>query len=158
MGARRLRSVPVLVAAVVLSGPSAWPAYAAPLSTSQPMTSLASSGNPGSWTVYHGNLAGLGTATDVSSVNTTKRAWTSPALDGSGSSSVAGAGTAGRAWANDAAGGTQGSGSRCVDGDAESCRPVRGGAEHGPEFGMSSGEGSEAVVAPDVVYQHDSAW
>ena len=35
-----------------------------------------------SWTVYHGDAAGLGVAAPVASVNTTTRAWTSPALDG----------------------------------------------------------------------------
>ena len=35
-----------------------------------------------SWTVYHGNAAGLGVAAPVGAVNTATRAWTSPALDG----------------------------------------------------------------------------
>jgi polyvinyl alcohol dehydrogenase (cytochrome) len=35
-----------------------------------------------SWTVYHGDAAGLGVAAPVASVNTATRAWTSPALDG----------------------------------------------------------------------------
>jgi outer membrane protein assembly factor BamB len=34
------------------------------------------------WTVYHDGPAGTGVAPDVTSVNTTSRAWTSPALDG----------------------------------------------------------------------------
>jgi outer membrane protein assembly factor BamB len=34
------------------------------------------------WTVYHDGPAGTGVAPDVTSVNTTARAWTSPALDG----------------------------------------------------------------------------
>jgi outer membrane protein assembly factor BamB len=34
------------------------------------------------WTVYHDSLAGTGVAPNVTSVNTTARAWTSPALDG----------------------------------------------------------------------------
>ena len=34
------------------------------------------------WTVYHDSPAGTGVAPDVTSVNTTTRAWTSPALDG----------------------------------------------------------------------------
>src|SRR5580704_11214538 len=34
------------------------------------------------WTVYHYTPAGTGVAPDVSSVNTTARAWTSPSLDG----------------------------------------------------------------------------
>ena len=35
-----------------------------------------------SWTVYHDSPAGTGVAPDVASVDTTTRAWTSPALDG----------------------------------------------------------------------------
>ena len=35
-----------------------------------------------SWTVYHGDAAGRGVAGPVAAVNTTTRAWTSPALDG----------------------------------------------------------------------------
>lgn len=34
------------------------------------------------WTVYHGNAAGTGVAGAVTAVNTSARAWTSPALDG----------------------------------------------------------------------------
>ena len=34
------------------------------------------------WTVYHGNAAGTGVAAPVPAVDTTARAWTSPALDG----------------------------------------------------------------------------
>jgi len=82
MGAGRLRSVQVLVAAVALSGLSAWPAYAAPVSPSRAATGPASSGSSGSWTVYHGDPAGLGVAADVNSVDTTARAWTSHTLDG----------------------------------------------------------------------------
>ncbi len=35
-----------------------------------------------SWTVYHGSAAGSGVAGPATAVNTTTRAWTSPALDG----------------------------------------------------------------------------
>jgi outer membrane protein assembly factor BamB len=35
-----------------------------------------------SWTVYHGDAAGLGTSTVLSAVNTSQPAWTSPSLDG----------------------------------------------------------------------------
>jgi outer membrane protein assembly factor BamB len=35
-----------------------------------------------SWTVYHGDAAGLGAAAPTGAVNTSTRAWTSPALDG----------------------------------------------------------------------------
>jgi outer membrane protein assembly factor BamB len=34
------------------------------------------------WTVYHGDAAGLGLSNAVSSIDTARRAWTSPALDG----------------------------------------------------------------------------
>jgi outer membrane protein assembly factor BamB len=37
---------------------------------------------PGSWTVYHGDLGGDGTAASVTSVDLSSRAWTSPGLDG----------------------------------------------------------------------------
>jgi outer membrane protein assembly factor BamB len=50
------------------------PALASTLSTGP-------SGIP-SWTVYHGDPAGSGVAAGVGSVDTTVRAWTSPALDG----------------------------------------------------------------------------
>jgi polyvinyl alcohol dehydrogenase (cytochrome) len=44
---------------------------------------VASPGPAGtSWTVYHDSPAGTGVAPDVTSVDTTARAWTSPALDG----------------------------------------------------------------------------
>ena len=36
----------------------------------------------GSWTVYHRDADGRGVAGPVAAVNTTTRAWTSPALDG----------------------------------------------------------------------------
>ncbi len=36
----------------------------------------------GSWTVYHGDAGGSGVAGPMAAVNTTTRAWTSPALDG----------------------------------------------------------------------------
>ncbi len=35
-----------------------------------------------SWTVYHGDAAGTGVSTSVSSINTSTRAWVSPQLDG----------------------------------------------------------------------------
>src|ERR1700722_10789428 len=41
-----------------------------------------SSPGPGSWTVYHGDPAGTGTAASAGRVDTASRAWTSPALDG----------------------------------------------------------------------------
>jgi outer membrane protein assembly factor BamB len=36
----------------------------------------------GSWTVYHGDSSGLGVAAGVTAVDTSRRAWTSPAVDG----------------------------------------------------------------------------
>jgi hypothetical protein len=36
----------------------------------------------GSWTVYHQGAAGTGAATRVTTIGTSRRAWTSPALDG----------------------------------------------------------------------------
>ena len=42
----------------------------------------AGSSGPASWTVYHGSAAGTGAAAPVTSVDTSARAWTSPALDG----------------------------------------------------------------------------
>lgn len=41
-----------------------------------------SSPGAGSWTVYHGDPAGSGVAASAGRVDTTARAWTSPALDG----------------------------------------------------------------------------
>jgi outer membrane protein assembly factor BamB len=55
---------------VAICSPAAGPAAAA---TSPPA---------GSWTVYHGDSSGLGVATGVTAVDTTRRAWTSPAVDG----------------------------------------------------------------------------
>jgi outer membrane protein assembly factor BamB len=39
-------------------------------------------GHPGSWTVYHGDVAGSGAAGAVGAVDTSAAAWTSPVLDG----------------------------------------------------------------------------
>ena len=39
-------------------------------------------GPSGSWTVYHHDAAGTGVASSVTAVDTSRRAWTSPALDG----------------------------------------------------------------------------
>ncbi|MGD0376189.1 MAG: PQQ-binding-like beta-propeller repeat protein [Streptosporangiaceae bacterium] len=41
-----------------------------------------SSSGSGSWTVYHHDAAGRGVVDSVAAVDTSKRAWTSPALDG----------------------------------------------------------------------------
>ena|SRR5450755_2665763 len=42
----------------------------------------ASSTPAGSWTVYHHDAAGTGVAAQVTAIDTSRRAWTSPALDG----------------------------------------------------------------------------
>jgi outer membrane protein assembly factor BamB len=45
-------------------------------------SNASSSPGPGSWTVYHGDPAGTGTAASAGRVDTASRAWTSAALDG----------------------------------------------------------------------------
>ena len=50
-------------------------------SASSPASPSAAPG-AGSWTVYHGDLAGRGVAATAGGVDTSSRAWTSPALDG----------------------------------------------------------------------------
>jgi outer membrane protein assembly factor BamB len=45
-------------------------------------TAPSSTSGGSSWTVYHGDPAGAGLATTVAGVTTTRRAWTSPTLDG----------------------------------------------------------------------------
>jgi outer membrane protein assembly factor BamB len=40
------------------------------------------SNDASTWTVYHGDAAGTGVSTSVSSINTSKKAWVSPHLDG----------------------------------------------------------------------------
>lgn len=52
------------------------------LAASPPASASPAAAASGSWTVYHGDPAGDGVAAPVSSVNTSARAWTSPALDG----------------------------------------------------------------------------
>ncbi len=42
----------------------------------------ASASSASSWTVYHGDVAGTGVSTSLRSVDTSKRAWTSPMLNG----------------------------------------------------------------------------
>jgi outer membrane protein assembly factor BamB len=67
----RLASVALLAASLAIS--LGWPATAA---------ASPGSGQPGSWTVYHGDPAGSGNAASVRSVSLSARAWTSPTLDG----------------------------------------------------------------------------
>jgi outer membrane protein assembly factor BamB len=55
---------------VAICSPAAGPAAAA---TSPPASS---------WTVYHGDSSGLGVATGVAAVDTSRTAWTSPSVDG----------------------------------------------------------------------------
>ena len=54
--------------------------HSSPSAISSP--NAASSAGAGSWTVYHGDPAGTGTAASAARVDTTSRAWTSAALDG----------------------------------------------------------------------------
>jgi outer membrane protein assembly factor BamB len=64
------RTVGLAAVTVAICSPAAGPAAAA---TSPPA---------GSWTVYHGDSSGLGLATGVTVVSTSRRAWTSPPVDG----------------------------------------------------------------------------
>jgi PQQ-like domain len=64
---------PLACAALLLAAGSG-SAYAVVLSPT--------SGNTGSWTVYHGDPAGDGVAPPVNTVDTTTSVWTSPALAG----------------------------------------------------------------------------
>ena len=57
-------------------------AGAATTATPSPSSSPSSAPGSGSWTVYHGDPAGHGVAATAGAVDTTSRAWTSPALDG----------------------------------------------------------------------------
>jgi len=61
----------ILLAGICGTAPAA-------IAVAQPTTSSAGE----SWTVYHGDPNGDGTAASVSSVDLSSRAWTSPALDG----------------------------------------------------------------------------
>ncbi len=54
-------------------------ATAAPTTT---IVTTTNTGAPASWTVYHGDAAGSGTAPAVTSVDVSSPAWTSPTLDG----------------------------------------------------------------------------
>ncbi|HWG12873.1 MAG TPA: PQQ-binding-like beta-propeller repeat protein, partial [Streptosporangiaceae bacterium] len=57
---------------------------ASPSSSPSPSSSASPHPSPSadSWTVYHGDPAGRGVAASAGVVDTTSRAWTSPALDG----------------------------------------------------------------------------
>lgn len=57
-------------------------AASAALIASAALPAIAAAATGTSWTVYHGNAAGSGVATNVRSVTTAYRAWTSPVLDG----------------------------------------------------------------------------
>ena len=64
-----------------VAGTSAQPgAHSSPSAISSPNASSSPGG--GSWTVYHGDPAGTGTAAPAGRVDTASRAWTSAALDG----------------------------------------------------------------------------
>jgi len=75
-GGRRRRAR--LLAAGCVTGATCWLGVTGPAVA----TAAAPPGGPGSWTVYHGDLAGSGVARSVPGVDTSARAWTSPALDG----------------------------------------------------------------------------
>jgi hypothetical protein len=70
-----------LTFASVLAGVGAASAAALPSSADAAPDSAAAA-SASAWTVYHGDPAGDGVAAPVGSVNTSARAWTSPALDG----------------------------------------------------------------------------
>jgi PQQ-like domain len=68
-----------------LRGAACFLGCAAAIVVAPPALALTLSTGPSgipSWTVYHGDPAGSGVAAGVGSVDTTVRAWTSPALDG----------------------------------------------------------------------------
>ena len=74
--ARRIRSVTTYAAVALLSFLSNTAAASASVAAGSAATGSTS------WTVYHGNEEGSGVATTVSSVDLSRPAWTSPALDG----------------------------------------------------------------------------
>ena len=63
------------------TSPSSSPRPSSPASSSS-LASPHPSPGADSWTVYHGDPAGRGVAASAGAVDTTSRAWTSPALDG----------------------------------------------------------------------------
>jgi polyvinyl alcohol dehydrogenase (cytochrome) len=67
----------LLVASVV-----AWSAACSCGTGTAGATSNGTTSNGGTWTVYHGDEAGSGVAPTVTSVDTSRPAWTSPVLDG----------------------------------------------------------------------------
>ena len=77
----RPRSLP---AALLVGAAITWAAVGAVAASASPRAAAASPGPAGgtSWTVYHDSPAGTGVAPDVTSVDTTTSAWTSPPLDG----------------------------------------------------------------------------
>jgi outer membrane protein assembly factor BamB len=77
-GARGLRRRAYLLAAASAAIAACWAGVTGPAAA----TVAAQAGGPDSWTVYHGDPAGSGVARSVPGVDTSARAWTSPALDG----------------------------------------------------------------------------
>jgi outer membrane protein assembly factor BamB len=71
----------VLVTAICSGAAQAGAATAAQAGAATAPAASASSA-AGSWPLYHGDLAGSGAAAGVTAVDTSHRAWTSPALDG----------------------------------------------------------------------------
>jgi outer membrane protein assembly factor BamB len=77
-GARGLRRRVYLLAAASAAIAACWAGVTGPAAA----TVAAKPSGPDSWTVYHGDPAGSGVARSVPGVDTSARAWTSPALDG----------------------------------------------------------------------------
>jgi outer membrane protein assembly factor BamB len=77
-GARGLRRRASLLAAAGAAIVACWAGMTGPAAA----TAAAQPSGPDSWTVYHGDPAGSGVAKSVPGVDTSARAWTSPALDG----------------------------------------------------------------------------
>jgi glucose dehydrogenase len=71
----------VLVTAICSGAAQAGAATAAQAGAA-PAPAASASSAAGSWPLYHGDLAGSGAAAGVTAVDTSHRAWTSPALDG----------------------------------------------------------------------------
>lgn len=66
------------VGLLAAAGAACWAGVTGPAAA----TAAAQPSGPDSWAVYHGDLAGSGVARSVPGVDTSARAWTSPALDG----------------------------------------------------------------------------
>ena len=74
----RGKSRPVLVSALLVSLIGSSLVFLLALNSA----GEAGASSAGSWTVYHGDVGGTGVSTGLKSVDTSKRAWTSPSLNG----------------------------------------------------------------------------